>query len=70
MIRASVCANGHPIDLCPRSCAAPVHESLAPLRVQWRAEHRILSREKWRIERRLAEVEEMLAAFFPEKADG
>lgn len=47
-----------------------VHESLAPLKVQWRAEHRILSREKWRIERRLAELEEMLAEFFGEAKHG
>jgi hypothetical protein len=42
-------------------------ETLEPMKVQWRCEHRILSREKWRIERRLAELEEMLETFFGEK---
>ena len=45
-------------------------ETLAPIKVQWRAEHRILSAEKHRIERRLAELEEMLATFFPESKHG
>jgi hypothetical protein len=42
-------------------------ETLAPLKVQWRAERRILTTEKLRIERRLAELDEMLATFFPEE---
>ena len=41
-------------------------ETLLPLKVQWRAEHRILSAEKQRIKRRLAELEEMLESFFGE----
>ena len=41
-------------------------ETLLPLKVQWRAEHRILSGEKQRIERRIAELEEMLETFFGE----
>lgn len=45
-------------------------ETLAPMKVQWRCEHRILSAEKQRIERRLAELEEMLATFFPEAKRG
>ena len=42
-------------------------EVLAPLKLQWRAERRILTTEKLRIERRLAEIEEMLATFFPKE---
>jgi hypothetical protein len=45
-------------------------EVLTPLKVQWRAEHRILSAEKVRIERRLAELQEMLDTFFPEAKHG
>ncbi len=34
-------------------------------KIEWLAEHRILSRDKWRIERRLAELGDMLDTFFP-----
>ncbi len=34
-------------------------------KAEWLIEHRVLSREKWRIERRLAELGEMLDTFFP-----
>ena len=34
-------------------------------KIEWLAEHRILSRDKWRIERRLTELEDMLDTFFP-----
>ena len=44
-------------------------EVLAPLKLQWRAERRILTTEKLRIERRLAELDEMLSTFFPESKD-
>ena len=42
------------------------HDPLYPLEVQWRAEHRILSREVWRKQARLKELEDMLEAFFGE----
>ena len=45
-------------------------DTLYPLKVQWRAEHRILSREVWRKQARLKELEDMLDAFFGVKANG
>jgi hypothetical protein len=45
-------------------------ETLAPLKVQWRCEHRIVSGEIQRLQRRKEELEEMLATFFPEAKHG
>lgn len=46
--------------------AAPLQyrDTLYPLKVQWKGEHRYLSGEKQRIEQRIKELEDMLESFF------
>lgn len=41
-----------------------IQDTLYPLKVQWRAEHRIVSGEIQRLQRRKEELEEMLESFF------
>ena len=44
--------------------------TLYPLKVQWRSEHRYLSGERQRIEQRIKELEDMLESFFGVKVGG
>jgi len=45
-------------------------DTLYPLKVQWRGEHRYLCGERQRIEQRIKELEAMLESFFGVKVNG
>lgn len=62
MIRANICARGHPVDLCPESCGASDHRTgYAPEALaDYAAELRWRKRLKQENDNRIAELEAIL----------